>query len=139
MKLSFTQWVQTIAHTYLIQPISHSKVKILTQRWVCNSNPLCFLSNSANCSLQPSSCVFCVCVQNNSGVHTQSLLCKWETNKVAQTKPLTFQSINTISLGAQNVTECFLLFSLARQVYLCSTIHTHWLFKVLYKWADKRT
>ena len=44
-----------------------------------------FLSDSVNWSTQSSSCPFSVLVWN-SGVHTQSWLCKWETNVVAWTE-----------------------------------------------------
>ena len=50
---------------------------------ICDFNPVHFLSNSANCSSRSSSSPFRT--HTNVGVPTQSWLCTWETNIVAQT------------------------------------------------------
>ncbi len=47
---------------------------------VCNSNPIHFLSNSVNMSTWSTSFPFCVCTEKQAAVHTQSWLCKRETN-----------------------------------------------------------
>ncbi len=52
---------------------------------VCNSDPIHFLSNSANISSWPACFPFCVCAEKKSGVHTRPWLCKQETNSMAQT------------------------------------------------------
>ena len=56
------------------------------------------LSNSANCSSGSSSCLLCVCAPNkkkNSGVRTQSWLCKCGTKWLGPSQTV-FQHINTL-------------------------------------------